>query len=278
MLKGNTMETFFISNDSIKQFHNTFDKQVLALGCFDGLHIGHCEVIREAKRISEAHLIDLAVMTFNPHPNNILSKGEKIVPQLMTLSMKQNKLKQMGVDRLFVVDFTKAFSEITSKQFVRDYVIDLNVIHVVAGYDFTYGAMGKGNMDCVREDSDDKVEVTKVDKVTYKGEKISSTRIRNQLAKGHIEDMPYMLGELYSIQAFWDGYEIQTYAYCMLPRAGVYEVLISAGTKKEITEIIVKENKKLMFSQAQLPLTFKGNILIQWRKAKSFSDNVIHHL
>lgn len=272
------METFFVSNDSIKQFHNVFDKQVLALGCFDGLHQGHCEVIKKAKHKAETHSIELAVMTFNPHPNNILSKGEKIVPQLMTLSMKQNKMKQIGVDRLFVVDFTKEFSEITPEQFVLNYVVNLNATHIVAGYDFTYGAMGKGNMDCVREDSGNQVEVTKVDKVTYKGEKISSTRIRNQLAKGHVEDVPNMLGELYEIQAFWDGYEIQTYAYCMLPRAGIYEVLVSAGAKSKVIEIIVKENKKLMFSKAKLPLSYKGNISIQWRKAKSFHDNAVHHL
>lgn len=263
------METIYINHNNIQKYYNVYPNQVLALGNFDGLHLGHCEVIKTAKCTAEKLANDLAVMTFHPHPKNVLSKGQYKVPQLMSFCTKQKRLEEMGVDRLFVIEFSNEFAQQSPKEFVQKYLIGLNVIHAVAGYDFKYGAQGKGHMDRLIADSDNQIHVTKVSKVSFNGEKISSTRIRKTLGEGNLDDIPNMLGNSYFTPAFWNGYKMQQYAHCLLPHPGLYETTIhTRGLTKDL-DIVIKENGQLSFSTIHLPKTFKGKINIEWRKLKS---------
>ena len=102
----------------------------------------------------------------------------------MPLSEKEERLRSLGVDTFYIVEFDKEFAALTPDQFVAKYLIQLGVVHAVAGFDFCYGYRGAGNMDRLKNDSGGVVDVTKVEKVEYHGEKISSTCIRERLLNG----------------------------------------------------------------------------------------------
>lgn len=169
---------------------------VVALGYFDGVHLGHQKVIETAKKIAQKNGWLTAVMTFDPHPAVVLGKVEQIAA-ITPLEEKEKVMKDLGIDILYVVTFNEAFSQLTPEQFVEDYLIDLSVKHVVAGFDYTYGRFGKGTMATMPEHARGQFEVTTVQKVEKNNEKISSTLIRSLIREGHVEELPHYLGRYY---------------------------------------------------------------------------------
>ncbi|MEH7882726.1 bifunctional riboflavin kinase/FAD synthetase [Bacillus sp. JJ1609] len=178
-----------------------FPSMAMALGYFDGVHLGHQQVIMEAKRIADDKGIKSAVMTFDPHPSVVLGKSVQHIENITPLDEKANVIRNMGVDYLFVVHFTTEFSSLLPQQFIDQYIIGLNVQHVVAGFDYTYGKMGKGTMETLQFHSRNKFEFTVVSKLARANdEKISSTLIRSLLRDGKVDSMPALLGRFYKTQ------------------------------------------------------------------------------
>lgn len=171
---------------------------VVALGYFDGVHLGHQTVIQTAKSIAEKNGWLTAVMTFHPHPAIVLGKADRI-PAITPLFEKEKIIKELGVDILYVVTFNEAFSKLSPQQFVDEYLIDLSVKHVVAGFDYTYGRYGKGTMQTMPEHSRGKFEVTTIEKVEKNNVKISSTLIRSLISEGNVEVLPEYLGRFYEM-------------------------------------------------------------------------------
>lgn len=175
-------------------------KSVMALGYFDGMHKGHQKVIRTAKEVADKLGISSAVMTFNPHPKEVLTKQAKPFKYITPLSDKIEKINSLGIDTVYVVEFTPAFAKLDPQTFVDDYLIDLGAVHVVAGFDFTYGAYGKGTMATLPYHACERLNVTIVDKCEQNHEKVSSTKVRQLLADGLVEKIPFYLGEPYQLQ------------------------------------------------------------------------------
>ncbi|HLG26917.1 MAG TPA: riboflavin biosynthesis protein RibF [Paenisporosarcina sp.] len=171
----------------------------LAIGFFDGVHLGHREVIRHAKRVAENQGLKLAVMTFDPHPSIVLGKRNEKVFYITPLDQKLELLQAMGVDTTFVVRFTSDFAQLTPENFVDTFIRQLNVKHVTAGFDFTFGAFGKGNMEVMESLAQDDFNVSVVEKKSADSEKISSTRIRQALTVGDMEKVLELLGRPFQI-------------------------------------------------------------------------------
>ncbi|RKJ36547.1 bifunctional riboflavin kinase/FAD synthetase, partial [Butyricicoccus sp. 1XD8-22] len=119
----------------------------LALGFFDGVHRGHQAVIKNAIDKSKELNAKSAVMTFDPHPSIVLGGRKEKVFYITPLQQKINILKEIGVDTVFVVQFTSDFAKLSPEDFINYFIRDLNVVHVTAGFDFTFGSFGKGNME-----------------------------------------------------------------------------------------------------------------------------------
>ena len=185
----------------------------MALGFFDGLHQGHRKVIQTALNKAKEKNVQLSVMSFFPHPKTVISNGKKQVCYLMPISEKEKMLEQLGVDRFYIVQFDREFASLSPQQFVTQYLLKLGVIHAVAGFDFSYGSRGLGNLDRLKNDSGGIIEVTKVEKVECQGEKISSTCIRERLVKGLVEEIPHFLGRPYEVKGNWDGFSIKLESY-----------------------------------------------------------------
>ncbi|MCG3083119.1 FAD synthetase family protein, partial [Anoxybacillus sp. LAT27] len=166
---------------------------VMALGYFDGVHLGHQKVIQTAKRIADDHQYKSAVMTFHPHPSVVLGRSKQHVHFITPLKEKEKQIAKLGIDYLYVVEFTPAFAHLLPQQFVDEYIIGLGVKHVVAGFDFTYGRLGKGTMETLPFHSRQQFTQTVIPKQTFGKEKISSTYIRQCLAEGDVEQLPHLL-------------------------------------------------------------------------------------
>jgi riboflavin kinase / FMN adenylyltransferase len=184
-------------------FPLTIDKTLfppiaMALGYFDGVHLGHQKVILEARKQAEQKGIRSAVMTFDPHPSVVLGKHQKHVQYITPLAEKVKIIEELGIDYLFIVHFTADFANLLPQEFIDQYVIDLNVKHVVAGFDFSYGRMGKGTMETLPFHSREKFMFTVVDKFTCGDEKVSSTGIRQYIKVGNTADLPELLGRYYT--------------------------------------------------------------------------------
>ncbi|MBS4217705.1 bifunctional riboflavin kinase/FAD synthetase [Bacillus sp. FJAT-49711] len=176
---------------------NDFPPLALALGFFDGVHKGHQKVISTAQHIADENEVKSAVMTFDPHPSVVLGKKRKTVQYITPLEDKIDLISSLGIDFLFVVRFTSAFSSLEPEAFVKEYLINLNVKHVVAGFDYTYGKFGKGTMETLSQHGKGNFDVTTVAKLEEDNEKVSSTKIRELIHAGEMIQAKDLLGRFF---------------------------------------------------------------------------------
>ncbi|UII57456.1 bifunctional riboflavin kinase/FAD synthetase [Cytobacillus spongiae] len=170
----------------------------LALGYFDGVHLGHQRVINQAQTVANHKGLKSAVMTFDPHPSVILGRSTQHVEYITPLEEKLNVIEKLNIDYVFVVHFTHAFANLLPQEFIDQYVISLNAKHVVAGFDYTYGKMGKGTMETLPFHSREEFDFTVVPKLTNDDEKISSSLIRSLIREGKTDRLQGLLGRYYT--------------------------------------------------------------------------------
>lgn len=173
-------------------------EMAIALGYFDGVHLGHQKVILQAKSISEKKGIKSAVMTFDPHPSVVLGKSVQHVEYITPLEDKISIIEKFDIDFLFVVRFTLEFANLLPQEFVDQYLIGLNARHVVAGFDYSYGRLGRGTMESLPFHSRNQFDFSVVSKLTNDEEKISSTLIRKYIREGKTDELSPFLGRFYS--------------------------------------------------------------------------------
>ncbi|MEH7247865.1 FAD synthetase family protein [Neobacillus niacini] len=258
------METIYINRENLADWQGRANACVMALGFFDGLHFGHREVIKTALRIAKEKGAQLAVMSFFPHPKSVLSNGEQQIDYLMPLSDKEKILRELGVDTFYIVEFNKEFASLSPEQYVTDYLVKLAVIHAVAGFDFSYGSKGKGNLERLKRDSGGIIDITMVEKVMCRGEKVSSTCIRERLSSGNVEELPDFLGRCYEVECKWDGQSFKLNPYYTLPAPGKYAVTIRKGNLSKPTEVNV--DGKSLKPVSKLPAYMIGVLSIVWHQ------------
>lgn len=170
---------------------------VCALGYFDGVHLGHQKVILTAKEEALNLGLKSAVMTFDPHPSVVLGKGLKHVEYISPIEDKISLIQELGIDVVIIVHFTQEFAHLLPQEFIDQYIIGLNIKHVVAGFDFTYGKFGKGTMETLPFHSRNQFSYTVISKLSSGGEKVSSTLIRSHILNGDLVNLPMLLGRYY---------------------------------------------------------------------------------
>lgn len=261
------MEVIFIDEENLGYWQSQAKENVVALGFFDGVHKGHEKVIETAKHEAEKRGVSTNVMSFFPHPKEVLSANKNKVDYLIPLKEKIRVLETLDVDTLYIIDFTKTFASMSPEKYVQEYLMNLNTQHAVAGYDFSYGFKGAGTIDTIFMDSGHEVTTTTVQKVEYQGEKISSTRIRNSIAEGRMSELTNMIGRLYrTCLNVKDGY-LELEDYYMLPGDGIYDVLIDLGGVKYDSQIHVDNHaRKIHFTKRCLMKKINHrNISIIWK-------------
>lgn len=174
----------------------TSSKIVLALGFFDGVHLGHQHLISVAREIANQKSLPLVVLTFDKHPSEVYAKNHNFI-YIDSLKEKANKMAKLNVDYLAVLEFTKSFSQISGQDFVDNVIVKLQADTVVAGFDYTYGPKDKANMSHLPEFAKGRFEIVKVAKQTFDGKKIGSTEIRKAITDGKMELAYDLLGHHY---------------------------------------------------------------------------------
>lgn len=170
-------------------------KRVIALGFFDGVHVGHGALLRLARQKADELGCTAAALTFEPHPNVVIF-GEK-TPLINTLSERRRLMTGLyGIEEMLVLPFDRAFMEMDWQDFVRDVLAEqFEAVHVVCGFDYTFGHRGLGNarnLQALCKELGMGCDV--VEKVELLGGEVSSTRIRALLEQGRLEEANALLG------------------------------------------------------------------------------------
>ncbi|MGT2810075.1 bifunctional riboflavin kinase/FAD synthetase [Streptococcus intermedius] len=183
------MKTIRIKNEQdIQQIEHT----VLVLGYFDGLHKGHQVLFAEARKIASDKDLKIAVLTFPESPKLTFVRYQpSLMLHLTSLEDRLQQLENLGVDYLYLIDFTSQFARNTAKQFVEKYISRLKAKAVVAGFDYHFGSDRRSAED-LEKLFDGQVIV--VPSVNLNGSKISSTRIRETILAGNVAESNQLLG------------------------------------------------------------------------------------
>lgn len=226
------------------------EDSVIALGNFDGVHKGHMELINKAVARADDLNIKSSILLFNEHTDNLIKVGKKDI--ITTNQTKFEILENLGVDIIYLINFTREFMAYTPKMFLKDFLADnLKIRGVVVGYDYTYGFKKSGDVDLLLENKDlfDTIDV--INQISSHGEKISSTLIRNLIEEGKIKEAnellsrPYkLIGEIIHAKGLGKkmGYptaNLKLIDNFVIPRYGVYDtdIIINGERFKASTNI-----------------------------------------
>ena len=173
---------------------------VVAIGNFDGVHLGHRAVIEEGRRIALSLEAPLAVLTFEPHPRQVLAAPEEPF-RLTPFRIKARHLAALGVDILFVARFDRAFAAREPASFVADVVAaGIGARHVVVGHDFAFGRGRAGTVALLTEIGGSLgVGVTSIAAAGTGTTVHSASRARHLLAAGEVAALPPVLGRYWEI-------------------------------------------------------------------------------
>ena len=190
----------------MRLFHGTDNAEiqrptVLTLGVFDGLHLGHQLIVRTVvERAHEAGAVP-TVITFDPHPRAVLHP-ESAPPLLQTFDQKIEGFGVLGIEQTIVVRFTKEFSTIRAADFLRDIVFDrLHAKEVYLGKGFAFGYKREGDIELLKRLGSELGFVAgEVPEVKFRGRRVSSSKIRELLARGQVNLARHMLGRPYGVE------------------------------------------------------------------------------
>ncbi len=173
---------------------------VVATGFFDGVHLGHRLVIDRLVQVARETGDESMVVTFWPHPRNVLQKDASTFRLLTSMREKRALLEEAGVDRVEVVRFTREFSSMTAEQYMRDCLMgQFGARAIVLGYDNRFGSDGADTDQVAGTARRLGLQVHIAQELDADGPAISSTRIRKAISRGDIQSATAMLGHGYSL-------------------------------------------------------------------------------
>ena len=173
---------------------------VVATGFFDGVHVGHRLVIQQLTEAAAVRGDESMVITFWPHPRNVLQKEARSLRLLTTLAQKKEMLCSLGVDKVEVLQFTKDFSSLTTEDYLRLLMDRYGAKTILLGYDNRMGHDANGADEVARTAENLGLEVIRTEVVpSEQGFAVSSTKIRQRLEEGDVKGATQMLGYEYSL-------------------------------------------------------------------------------
>ncbi len=223
---------------STATFNNIEKISIVTIGTFDGVHIGHQEIIKNLVKNASSNNNKSVILTFFPHPRMVLQKGSDL-KLLNTLEEKITLLENTGLDFLIIEPFTKDFSRLTALDFVRDILQQqLGLKKLVIGYDHHFGRNRQGDFEQLKEYGEVyDFEVEEIPVQDIQNIAVSSTKIRKALDEGNIEKANSYLGYEFMLTGKvihgkglgkqWNYPTINIHieeSYKLIPKSGVYVV------------------------------------------------------
>lgn len=246
--------------NSIEEFEGV-DKPVLTMGMFDGVHLGHQKIINLLNHRASSIGGESVLLTFEPHPRQVLKGIGKELQLLTPIVEKMKLLKSYGLQNLIIHPFSKEFSMYDSEDFVKKFLIDkIGIDTFIIGHDHHFGKNRQGNFDQLTTLSKSyKFNLEMIEEVKNCDMQISSTQIRNYLFKGDVKSARKGLGRNYRLEGTvvhgdklgrtlgFPTANLSCEKFKLIPGDGVYLVkvfhkmdyfkgLLSIGTRPTITD------------------------------------------
>lgn len=184
----------------LKDIKDNIRGSIATIGVFDGVHIGHGRIIKEAVRRSKALGLESVVVTFDPHPAKVLNPKAK-VPSLASLDHRRTLIEELGIDYLVILKFTRALSRLSPERFIKNILIDkLSSKEIYVGENFYFGKGGKAGIVTLKKlgvKFGFKVRIFRP--IRTHGRIISSTLIRQLVVNGDIRKASRFLGRPVSV-------------------------------------------------------------------------------
>lgn len=224
-------------------------KVCLAIGFFDGVHLGHQQIIRQTIADARQHDALAVVITFDRHPNSVVAP-DKVPPLIYSLPQKLRAIESLGADALLLISFDKKFSEQSGEEFVRGLARGFGKIHsVCVGAEFVFGNQRSGNVALLKKlGAEIGFQVHGLAAISLDGQVVSSTRIRETIRAGQLDAAGQMLGRSYAIsgrviegdklgrQLGFPTANLEVTGR-LLPANGVYAGVASVGGRKYCTAL-----------------------------------------
>jgi len=254
--------------NSFEEVRGKIKNAVVTTGSFDGVHIGHKEIIKRLNSIAQEIGGESVVITFHPHPRIVLYPDQKDLKLINTLEEKAMLLERAGLRNLIVVNFTLEFSKISSHNFISGHIAgDLGAKVLVASHNHQFGHNRQGDSNYLyklSEKHDFRIEEIPMQQIN--NETISSTKIRKALFSGDIEIANSYLGYEYfmigNVEIFKDErgevcesvyeFRVDNSNKLLLPE-GVYEIKLSCEDKVIYGKAILDNNRKIIIEPENDP-------------------------
>lgn len=186
-----------IIDKDLKDIKNS--NNYIALGSFDGLHIGHLSLIYKVVELAKKNNGKSMVFTFKNHPRTLINK-QNAPKLLMSNDRKVEILEVHKVDIVCLKEFDLEFMKMTPKEFIKSLIFNYNIKGLVVGFNYKFGYKNLGNVELLRElQNEYGYELYVMEPCTYDNQVISSTRIRKSLEDGNVLDASKMLGLPYTL-------------------------------------------------------------------------------
>ena len=178
-----------------RHINQKYSPSFLTIGNYDGIHLGHQAILKKLISESRSNNILSSVMTFEPHPREFFSP--KLAPKrIISLREKLEYFDELKIDQVFIVNFNDKFSRKSYLDFIEILKKNIQAKKIIIGNDFRFGKQREGNIGKLIDNS---VDVCVMNKIENKGERVSSTIIRDSLAAGDLKRAAMLLGRSYSI-------------------------------------------------------------------------------
>lgn len=218
-----------------------FQNAVLTIGSFDGVHIGHQQIIKQINDLAKSINGQSVLITFHPHPRLVLSKDAQNLKLLNTPNEKAILLEQYDVDVLVIVPFSKGFADQSPDEYIQDFLVKNFQPKIIAiGYDHKFGKDRVGNISYLKKfETAYNYKVVEISEQEIDNATVSSTKIREALQKGNISEAQKMLGHRFELTGkVAKGLQIGTQigfptaniliedSYKLIPPEGIYAVWV----------------------------------------------------
>ena len=185
----------------VSQLDRPLRRAVLTIGNFDGVHVGHQAILRQVIERARALGGESVLYTFEPHPRRVL-QSEQSLRLLETFDQKMETLAALGIDAVIAEPFDRDFARVSPEEFIEQYVhARVRPVEVYVGYDFHFGRDREGSMRLLTERGPHLgFSVTVIPEVLVAGRDVNSTRIRQLLAEGGVEEAALLLGRPFRVR------------------------------------------------------------------------------
>ena len=253
---------------NLNQIKNSLPPLALTIGNFDGVHLGHLQILSEVKKIAKKQGLSSAILTFEPHPISFLKPDRPQDFRITSLSQKLKIFQEQEIDYVFALPFNKNLSEILANDFVEKLLVSsFNIKHLIVGYDFTFGKNREGNFNLLKDKSlEFGFNLSEISEIKNQQQTLSSSVVRKFLTEGKIIEANKILGKYFAVQGLvnhgqqlasklgFPTINLKSKPHIIKPKFGVYKTISFIPHLKEKFSSITNFGIKPTIASGLLPV------------------------